>query len=37
MKKERISELMDGELDGLQAELMLRRIGDADTRETWAN
>ena len=28
MKKERISELMDGELDGLQAEMMLRRLGE---------
>ena len=36
MKKERISEWMDGELDGLQAELMMRRIGDDDTRATWA-
>ncbi len=36
MKKERISELMDGELDGLQAELLLRRLGDADARATWA-
>ncbi len=36
MKKERISELMDGELDELQAELMLRRVADTDTRATWA-
>ena len=36
MKKERISEWMDGELDGLQAELMMRRLGDADTRSSWA-
>jgi sigma-E factor negative regulatory protein RseA len=36
MKKERISELMDGELDGLQAELVMRRLNDADAQATWA-
>jgi len=36
MKKERISEWMDGELDSLQADLLLRRLGDADTRANWA-
>lgn len=36
MKKERISEWMDGELDGLQAELLLRRLGDAEAQATWS-
>lgn len=36
MKKERISEWMDGELDGLQGELLLRRLDDAETRATWS-
>ncbi|MCF8192464.1 MAG: sigma-E factor negative regulatory protein [Burkholderiales bacterium] len=35
MKKERISELMDGELDGLQADLLLRRMNDGDARASW--
>ncbi len=36
MKKERISELMDGELDGLQAELMMRHLYDTDAKATWS-
>lgn len=36
MKKERISELMDGELDSLQAELLLQRLGDVEAQSTWA-
>ncbi len=36
MKKERISELMDGELDALQTDLLLRRFGDAEAQATWS-
>lgn len=36
MKKERISELMDGELDPLQADLLLRRFENAESRATWS-
>ncbi|MBU3694643.1 MAG: anti-sigma 24 factor [Rhodocyclaceae bacterium] len=36
MKKERISELMDGELDAVQADLLLRRLGDAEAQATWS-
>lgn len=36
MKQERISELMDGELSGLHADLIVRHLGDTDARATWA-
>lgn len=36
MKKERISEWMDGELGGVQAELLLRRLGDSEAQATWS-
>ena len=36
MKQERISELMDGELDDLQAELLLRRMDEDAARASWA-
>lgn len=36
MKKERISELMDGELEGLQADLLLRRLADDEAANVWA-
>jgi sigma-E factor negative regulatory protein RseA len=36
VKKERISELMDGQLDGVQMDLLLRRLGDAEAQATWA-
>lgn len=31
-----MSEWMDGELDGVQAQLLLRRLGDADAQATWS-
>jgi sigma-E factor negative regulatory protein RseA len=36
VKKERISELMDGELGGVQADLLLKRLGDAEAQSAWA-
>lgn len=36
LKKERISEWMDGELDRVQAELLQRRLGDVEAQATWS-